>query len=67
VPFGEFVPPFFEWVNKVSQEAGDFVPGTRVVTFIADGHAIGPFICYEAAFPHLVREVAGEAPKSSRT
>jgi apolipoprotein N-acyltransferase len=59
VPFGEFVPPFFEWVNKVSQEAGDFVPGTRVVTFIADGHAIGPFICYEAAFPHLVREVAG--------
>jgi apolipoprotein N-acyltransferase len=60
VPFGEYVPPFFEWVNKVSQEAGDFVPGTRVVTFIADGHAIGPFICYEAAFPHLVREVAGE-------
>jgi len=48
VPFGEFVPPLFEWVNKVSQEAGDFVPGTRVVTFIAGGHAIGPFICYEA-------------------
>ena len=58
VPFGEFVPPYFDWVNKVSQEAGDFVPGTRVVTFIAAGHALGPFICYEAAFPHLVRQVA---------
>jgi len=41
VPFGEFVPPLFEWVNKVSQEAGDFVPGTRVVTFIAGGTRSG--------------------------
>jgi apolipoprotein N-acyltransferase len=59
VPFGEFVPPFFEWVNKVSKEAGDFQRGTRVVIFTANGHAMGPFICYEAAFPHLVRDVTG--------
>ncbi len=60
VPFGEFVPPYFGWVNKVSQEAGDFERGTRVVIFTANSHSLGPFICYEAAFPHLVREVADE-------
>jgi apolipoprotein N-acyltransferase len=30
-----------------------------VVIFTANGHAMGPFICYEAAFPHLVRDVTG--------
>ncbi len=58
VPFGEFIPPLFGWIKKISSEAGDFEPGTKVETFVAGGHAIGPFICYEAAFPHLVREVA---------
>ncbi len=58
VPFGEFVPPMFGWIKKISSEAGDFEPGSRVETFVAGGHSIGPFICYEAAFPHLVREVA---------
>ena len=57
VPFGEFVPPLFGWIDKVSKEAGDFERGTRLVNFVAGGHSIGPFICYEAAFPHLVREV----------
>jgi apolipoprotein N-acyltransferase len=58
VPFGEFVPPLFGWIDKVSSEAGDFQPGTKVETFIAGERSIGPFICYESAFPHLVREVA---------
>lgn len=58
VPFGEFVPPMFGWIKKVSSEAGDFEPGEKVQTFIDGAHSIGPFICYEAAFPHLVREVA---------
>lgn len=58
VPFGEFVPPMFGWIKKISSEAGDFAPGTKVETFVSGGHSIGPFICYEAAFPHLVREVA---------
>ena len=31
VPFGEFIPPLFGWVNRISQEAGDFSPGQRVV------------------------------------
>jgi apolipoprotein N-acyltransferase len=56
VPFGEYVPDTFWWVNRVTHEIGDFVPGTRIVTFPLDGHRIGAFICYESAFPDLVRQ-----------
>jgi apolipoprotein N-acyltransferase len=55
VPFGEFIPPGFGWVNRITSEAGDFVPGKRVVTLPVDGHSIGAFICYESAFPDFVR------------
>lgn len=55
VPFGEYVPDAFVWVNKISAEAGDFVPGQRAVLLPANGHALGAFICYESAFPDLVR------------
>ncbi len=58
VPFGEFVPDVFWWVNRITKEAGDFVPGNRIVEFPVDGHKIGAFICYESAFPDLVREFA---------
>jgi apolipoprotein N-acyltransferase len=58
VPFGEFVPPVFAWVNRITKEAGDFAPGKRVVEFPLNGHKIGTFICYESAFPELVREFA---------
>jgi apolipoprotein N-acyltransferase len=54
VPFGEFVPPFFGWVNRISKESGDFVRGDKVVVVPLDGHGVGAFICYEAVFPHLV-------------
>lgn len=56
VPFGEYVPPAFSWVNKITHEAGEFVPGNRVVVFPLDGHKISAFICYESAFPDLVRQ-----------
>lgn len=55
VPFGEFVPDVFSWVNRVTKEAGDFKPGSRIVVF--QNHA-GAFICYESAFPDLVRQFA---------
>jgi apolipoprotein N-acyltransferase len=55
VPFGEFVPSPFGWVNRISKETGDFAPGNRVVVFHVDGHRLGAFICYESAFPDLVR------------
>ena len=33
VPFGEFVPKVFGFVNRITQEAGDFAPGNRIVAF----------------------------------
>ncbi len=56
VPFGEFVPSFFGWVNRITQETSDFVPGTRRVVFAMDGHRVGAFICYESAFSNEVRK-----------
>jgi apolipoprotein N-acyltransferase len=58
VPFGEYVPDIFGWVNRITKEAGDFAPGERVVDFPVNGHKIGSFICYESAFPDLVRQFA---------
>jgi apolipoprotein N-acyltransferase len=55
VPFGEFVPDVFSWVNRVTKEAGDFQAGSRVVVF---PDRVGAFICYESAFPDLVRQFA---------
>jgi len=61
VPFGEYVPDAFGWVNRITHEIGDFVPGTRIVTFPVDGpdlarERLGAFICYESAFSNLVRQ-----------
>ncbi len=55
VPFGEFVPWPFELITrKVSQEAGDFRPGTKPVV----AARVGTFICYESVFPTYVRQFA---------
>jgi apolipoprotein N-acyltransferase len=60
VPFGEFVPPLFEWVGKVSDEAGNFVPGDRTVVFPLGAYRMSAIICYESAFPHLVRRFVND-------
>jgi apolipoprotein N-acyltransferase len=58
VPFGEYVPAPFGFANKISSEIGDFAPGEKVVVFDIGGEKLGAFICYESAFPHLVRRFA---------
>ena len=59
VPFGEFVPwPFGLVTRKVSSEAGEFAPGSKVVVSKVEGHAIGTFICYESVFPSYIRQFA---------
>ncbi len=60
VPFGEYIPPAFSWVNRITGEAGDFQPGTRIATLPVGEHRIGTFICYESAFPNLVRQFAAQ-------
>lgn len=60
VPFGEYVPPFFGFVNRITQEAGDFTPGENLTVLRAAGRATGVFICYESAFPYLVRRFPAE-------
>jgi apolipoprotein N-acyltransferase len=64
VPFGEYVPKFFGFVNRITQEISDFVPGNRIVVFPMDGlvqgktraQGLGVFICYESVFPNEVRQ-----------
>jgi apolipoprotein N-acyltransferase len=56
VPFGEFVPPFFSFVNRITREAGDFVPGHDIRILDTSHARLGVFICYESAFPDLVRQ-----------
>jgi apolipoprotein N-acyltransferase len=56
VPFGEFVPAAFSFVNRITQEAGDFAPGRDIKVLPGAGNRMGVFICYESAFPDLVRQ-----------
>jgi apolipoprotein N-acyltransferase len=58
VPFGEFVPPVFTFVNRISDGVGDYSPGQHLIVSKVAGHGIGTFICYESAMPHFVREFA---------
>lgn len=58
VPFGEYIPWGFGWIEKISTEAGNYSAGTTPGLLLAGNRSVGVFICYESAFPHLVRELA---------
>ena len=60
VPFGEFVPWPFDFVKRITTEAGDFTPGKQVVVSPIDGHQLGTFICYESVFPNFVRQFVAD-------
>ena len=64
VPFGEFIPPPFGFVKQISNEAGEFKPGGKIVIFENAGLKLGSFICYESAIPHLVREFSRQGAQA---
>ncbi len=62
VPFGEYV-PLRAWmgpVEKMVEEASDFSPGAAPGVIVTESVRLGPFICFEAIFPSLVRRFTAE-------
>lgn len=69
VPFGEFVPAGFGWIEQISGEAGAYAAGRDIKVFpLRDAggreHSVGTIICYESAFPHLVRRLPGHGAEA---
>ena len=58
VPFGEYVPAFFQWgfLEGLLQEVGAYSKGTRTEPLRCGRLAFGPLICYEGIFPWLAQE-----------
>lgn len=65
VPFGEFI-PYRNWIppavmNAFQMDFGDVTPGSgpallHCQNFARDEIKLGPFICFESAFPKYARE-----------
>ncbi len=59
VPFGEFIPPLFGFVNRITQEAGDFAPGEQDRPVPRRrGAAWGRSFATRPLFPHSARRFA---------
>jgi apolipoprotein N-acyltransferase len=58
VPYGEYVPlrPFFPFLNKLVEGAGDFQKGKHITPLPMGKYAVGVLICYEGIFPWIGRE-----------
>lgn len=58
--FGEYLPltNIFPWLQKLSPQSGDFVPGNKLTLFEikAKGLKIAPLICYEDIIPSFSRK-----------
>ena len=63
VPFGEFVPPLFGFVNRITQRGRRLrARAAAWWCFPSGGHSLGAFICYESVVPALrapLRRAAG--------
>ena len=57
LPFGEFVPfrPLIDWIPDVRRVREDLSPGTRPGRFRIPAGEFATIICFENAFPDLVR------------
>lgn len=57
-PFGEYLlfRKVLFFVERITDEIGDFTPGKEIHNLELDGHLLGTPICYELIFPELVRE-----------
>ncbi len=65
VPFGEFVPLgrlFPQWERAILPEGG-FEPGKDSTIFNLHGSRFATLICFEAIFPHLVRDLTRRGAK----
>ena len=67
VPFGEYVPfkRVFGFAGGLTQEVGDFSPGTSRAPLQAGGK-LGVFICYESIFPDEIRQLAANGAAGVR-
>jgi apolipoprotein N-acyltransferase len=63
VPFGEFIPPGFGWVNRIlAFPLSDFTPGGAAQRPLAvAGERVAVNICYEDAFGAEIRRMLPEA------
>src|SRR5882724_6615873 len=60
VPFGEYVPfrRLFFFAAGLTEQVGDFTPGTSRAPLQAGEAKLGVFICYESIFPDEIRQSA---------
>ena len=59
VPFGEYVPyrEKYRFLERFPVRKFDFSPGDRHKLLEVDGRRLGPVICFEALFPHVMRDL----------
>ena len=66
MPFGEYV-PLPQWLpgaSLISGIVGDFSPGSKYTLMPVGDHRIGTFICIEAAYPSIARNLVREGADS---
>lgn len=63
VPFGEFIPrPFIKLINWLGLPTANLKPGKKNQSLIQiNNHPIASLICYELAYPELLRQQLPEA------